>query len=69
MMHFKSSVLSSTPPRCCWRTPLFAQEAASNSAADEENADSETILVTAQFREQNLQDTPLAITAINSAIA
>ncbi|HMT44388.1 MAG TPA: TonB-dependent receptor plug domain-containing protein, partial [Chakrabartia sp.] len=35
-------------------------------AADE--GDIPEILVTAQFREQNLQDTPLAITAINSAV-
>jgi iron complex outermembrane receptor protein len=31
-------------------------------------AESDQILVTAQFREQNLQDTPLAITAVSSAM-
>jgi iron complex outermembrane receptor protein len=39
---------------------------ADKPAATEEEAD--TIVVTAQFREQNLQDTPLAITAINAAM-
>ncbi|MBN8819656.1 MAG: TonB-dependent receptor [Sphingomonas sp.] len=31
-------------------------------------ADTDTIVVTAQFRSQNLQDTPLAITAVNAAM-
>jgi iron complex outermembrane receptor protein len=45
----------------------FAQEAATEGAAtaDESSSDN-TITVTAQFREQRLQDTPLAITAVNS---
>ena len=43
-------------------SPAFAQDAASDEG------DIPEILVTAQFREQNLQDTPLAITAINSAV-
>jgi iron complex outermembrane receptor protein len=53
-------------------TPAFAQDEtaaaeqqpASVSAADDGNE----IVVTAQFREQNLQDTPLAITAVNAAM-
>lgn len=41
----------------------FAQDA---EAADTGEASSNEIIVTAQFREQNLQDTPLAITAVTS---
>ena len=44
-------------------TPALAQEAEAEEAAG--IAD---IVVTAQFREQNLQDTPLAITAIDAAL-
>jgi iron complex outermembrane receptor protein len=47
----------------CAAAPALAQE--DEPAAEEENAD---IVVTAQFREQNLQDTPLAITAVNAAM-
>ena len=35
-------------------------------AQDEDRESSNTIVVTAQFREQALQDTPLAITAVNA---
>lgn len=41
-------------------TPAFAQEA-------EEEANIGDIVVTAQFREQKLQDTPIAITAVDAA--
>jgi len=41
-------------------TPAIAQENESAGSGAQE------IVVTAQFREQNLQDTPLAITAVNS---
>ncbi len=41
--------------------PAFAQDADADKSADNE------IIVTAQFREQNLQDTPLAITAVSGA--
>lgn len=44
--------------------PAAAQEAAAQGAPDQ--AASNEIIVTAQFREQNLQDTPLAITAVNA---
>ncbi|OJY71100.1 MAG: hypothetical protein BGP16_10885 [Sphingobium sp. 66-54] len=47
--------------------PLLAQDQAANTPQSDA-ADSETIVVTAQFREQNLQDTPLAITAVNAAM-
>lgn len=46
--------------------PAFAQDQASSvDQADDEN-DRNVIVVTAQFREQKLQDVPLAITAINA---
>ncbi len=41
---------------------------AQEETAAKEEADTGEIIVTAQFREQNLQDTPLAITAVNSAM-
>ncbi len=44
-------------------TPAFAQQ-----AAEEETASSGDIVVTAQFREQKLQDTPISITAVDAAL-
>ncbi len=44
--------------------PAFAQDAAPQAADD---VDPTEIVVTAQFREQKLQDTPIAITAVNAA--
>ncbi len=44
-------------------SPALAQDA---SSADEPAAARNTIVVTAQFREQALQDTPLAITAVTA---
>ena len=46
----------------CVAAPSYAQE-----AKDDEDANRE-IVVTAQFREQKLQDTPLSITAVDSAL-
>ncbi len=43
-------------------TPAFAQEA----QADDDTKGNPEIVVTAQFREQKLQDTPIAITAVNA---
>ena len=43
--------------------PAYAQESNDTSAVGNPE-----IVVTAQFREQKLQDTPLAITAVNSAM-
>jgi iron complex outermembrane receptor protein len=37
-------------------------------AAEDEGAVLEEVVVTAQFRQQNLQDTPIAITAVNAAM-
>src|SRR5690606_22744360 len=48
---------------------LAIATAAAPAAAQDEAAEAEAgdaIVVTAQFREQNLQDTPLAITAVNA---
>ena len=45
--------------------PAMAQDA---TGSDADKASNPEIVVTAQFREQKLQDTPLAITAVNSAI-
>jgi iron complex outermembrane receptor protein len=44
-----------------------AQAANPDTAASTNTANSGEIVVTAQFRAQNLQDTPLAITAVNAA--
>jgi len=55
---------------CCSAIALMVPGAAlaqdSTSSSDVDNGDA--IIVTAQFREQNLQDTPIAITAVNSAM-
>ncbi|MFM5950303.1 MAG: TonB-dependent receptor [Novosphingobium sp.] len=45
-------------------TPAFAQ----NAAEDEDPESGREIVVTAQFREQKLQDTPLSITAVDSKL-
>lgn len=42
----------------------MAQEADNLAAAEASSPGAQQIVVTAQFREQNLQDTPLAITAV-----
>ena len=49
--------------------PAFAQDASAPQAADQAaSSTTPEIVVTAQFRAQKLQDTPLAITAVNAAI-
>jgi iron complex outermembrane receptor protein len=50
--------------------PAVAQEASAPQAAEQASAANTTqeIVVTAQFRAQKLQDTPLAITAVNAAV-
>ena len=59
---FRAILAASAAATALTAVPAFAQ-----AAADEENGNGE-ILVTAQFREQNLQDTPLSITAVDSAL-
>lgn len=50
-------------------TPAFAQApAAADPAASDSAGGTEDIVVTAQFREQRLQTTPLSITAVNAAM-
>src|SRR5580692_1618228 len=54
-----------------WVLSTLAAAAVAGQAAADQAATSdslEEIVVTAQFRQQNLQDTPLAITAINAAM-
>src|SRR5687768_4071548 len=46
--------------------PAAAQEQQPPAPAGESDTDNEEIFVTAQFRQQNLQDTPLAITAVTA---
>ena len=46
-------------------TPAFAQE--NPAAADDDSGGIEEIIVTAQKREQNLQDVPVAVTAFSAA--
>ena len=62
-MRLKSVVLSTSALMLVAPSIAFAQDEAEASRAG-----SGDIIVTAQFREQNLQDTPLAITAVNSAM-
>ena len=76
-MKFKTlSVVSSLALVASLATPAYAQDATTGEAAtgtvdeqleeQQETGFSNEIIVTAQFREQNLQDTPIAITAVNS---
>ena len=70
-MKFKTlSVVSSLALVASLTTPAYAQDEAAvqeaNEQAEDEEGRSNVITVTAQFREQNLQDTPIAITAVNS---
>jgi iron complex outermembrane receptor protein len=76
-MKFKTlSVVSSLALVASLSTPAYAQDDTEGEAAlgtveeqqeeQQEEGRVNVITVTAQFREQNLQDTPIAITAINS---
>jgi iron complex outermembrane recepter protein len=51
----------------CVATPVFAQAAPAAADAANDTRDVNDIVVTAQFRDQKLQDVPLAITAFNAA--
>src|SRR5690606_10789384 len=68
LMKFKTlSVVSSLALAASLTTPAYAQNQSPESQqATEEDDRGNVITVTAQFREQNLQDTPIAITAVNS---
>ena len=60
-----SSALALTSPALLMAQTAAAQDQSAPQAAD---AGPEEIVVTAQFRQQNLQDTPIAITAVNAAM-
>src|SRR5882757_7770460 len=49
---------------CAWPSMAAAQTAATNAAAAKDTNGLEEIVVTAQFRRENLQAVPLAITAV-----
>jgi iron complex outermembrane receptor protein len=76
-MKFKTlGVVSSLAIVASQTTPAFAQDSTTTTStsstasgtvdAQETDVRTNVITVTAQFREQNLQDTPIAITAVNS---
>jgi len=71
-MKFKTlSVVSSLALVASLTTPAFAQdtsegEAAIGSVDEQQEGRPNEILVTAEFREARLQDTPIAITAVNA---
>src|SRR5580698_2592030 len=53
---------------CAWPSLAAAQTATTNTTAAQDNGALEEVVVTAQFRHENLQDVPLAITAVNAAM-
>jgi iron complex outermembrane receptor protein len=63
-MNTRLSLLCSSALAVLVALPAAAQDAPAQAAPDSGGGDE--IYVTAQFREQNLQDTPLAITAVNA---
>jgi len=67
-MKFKKlSVASSLAIATCLSAPAFAQdEAAAQEQAEQRSNQTNVIVVTAEFREADLQETPIAITAVNA---
>ncbi|WP_120076151.1 TonB-dependent receptor [Aurantiacibacter odishensis] len=67
-MKFKKlSVASSLAIAVCMAAPALAQdETDAQEASERRDNQTNVIVVTAQFREQNLQETPIAITAVNA---
>lgn len=61
---FRAALALSVSGAALVAMPAFAQDA----AADEASPANGDIVVTAQFRQQKLQDTPLSITAVNAAL-
>ncbi len=65
-MKFKKlSVASSLAIAACMSAPAFAQDNAGEEA-EEQGGRTNVIVVTAEFREADLQETPIAITAVNA---
>ncbi len=62
MTNLKSVFALGASAIALFASPAFAQDA----AADDDNTTNPEIVVTAQFRETKLQDTPIAITAVNA---
>jgi len=68
-MKIAKIILSTTALSFCIAAPATAQsQAPQETGSDQPAAFTDDIVVTAQFREQRLQDTPLAITAVNAAM-
>ena len=68
-MKFKTlAVVSSLALVASLSTPAYAQDdpAAADAEAEDQEGRTNVITVTAEFRAANLQDTPIAITAINA---
>ena len=51
-----------------WAMPATAQDQTAQPQADAQQADPNAIIVTARRRDETLQDTPVAITAVNAAM-
>ncbi|MDR7155577.1 iron complex outermembrane receptor protein [Sphingobium xenophagum] len=51
-----------------WAMPATAQDQTAQPQADAQQADPNAIIVTARRRNESLQDTPVAITAVNAAM-
>ncbi|HXR90648.1 MAG TPA: hypothetical protein VN750_10235, partial [Steroidobacteraceae bacterium] len=52
----------------CLAAPALAQTTAANPPAANDPDQLQEVVVTAQFRSQRLQDTPIAITAVNASM-
>lgn len=67
-MKFHSTLALASVSLLALSVPAFAQDSAQNSrpAADESEADANTIIVSARRREERLQDVPVVVTAVTS---
>jgi iron complex outermembrane receptor protein len=67
-LHTISAAIKSRAPLVLGASMLVALSVSQAIAADDDKNALEEVVVTAQFREQNVQQTPIAITAINAAM-